>query len=133
MKSTRRSRRECVEPRAQPLAAREIAFGQFDGRNLLLANAASQFAHRQVKNVFTEHRLPFSSRRLRRAGGSRVRINLEDVARLVTECIYVHPQSEHLLPIAEVIPLQLFSYFMALEHGVNVDHPRNLNKAVIEA
>ena len=56
----------------------------------------------------------------------------EDVARLVTDCVYVQPASEHLLPIAEVIPLQFFSYFMALEHGVNVDQPRNLNKAVIE-
>ena len=59
--------------------------------------------------------------------------NDEDVARLVTECVYVEPQSEHLFPIAEVVPLQMFSYFMALEHGVNVDAPRNLNKAVIEA
>jgi len=57
----------------------------------------------------------------------------EDVARLVSECVFVNPQSEHLFPIAEVIPLQLFSYFMALEHGVDVDSPRNLAKAVIES
>ena len=57
----------------------------------------------------------------------------EDVARLVSECVYVDPQSEHLFPIAEVVPLQLFSYFMALEHGVDVDSPRNLAKAVIES
>jgi glucosamine--fructose-6-phosphate aminotransferase (isomerizing) len=31
-----------------------------------------------------------------------------------------------------VIPLQLFAYFMALEHGVDVDRPRNLSKAVVE-
>jgi glucosamine--fructose-6-phosphate aminotransferase (isomerizing) len=55
------------------------------------------------------------------------------VADLVTDCIEVEPASEHLLPIPEVIPLQLFSYFMALEHGVDVDRPRNLSKAVIEA
>ena len=54
------------------------------------------------------------------------------VASLVTDCVYVHPISEHLFPILEVVPLQLFSYFMALEHGVDVDSPRNLNKAVIE-
>lgn len=54
------------------------------------------------------------------------------VAALATDCIFVRPASEHLLPIAEVIPLQLFSYFMALEHGVDVDRPRNLSKAVIE-
>ena len=54
------------------------------------------------------------------------------VAQLATDCIYVEPASEYLLPIPEVIPLQLFSYFMALEHGVDVDSPRNLSKAVIE-
>lgn len=54
------------------------------------------------------------------------------VAGLSSDCIEVEPVSEHLLIIPEVIPLQLFSYFMALEHGVDVDRPRNLSKAVIE-
>jgi glucosamine--fructose-6-phosphate aminotransferase (isomerizing) len=56
----------------------------------------------------------------------------EEVHRLVSDCIHVPPASEYLLPILEVIPLQLFSYFMALEHGVDVDRPRNLFKAVVE-
>jgi glucosamine--fructose-6-phosphate aminotransferase (isomerizing) len=56
-----------------------------------------------------------------------------DVASLATDFVEVEPASEHLLPISEVIPLQLFSYFMALERGVDVDRPRNLSKAVIEA
>jgi glucosamine--fructose-6-phosphate aminotransferase (isomerizing) len=55
------------------------------------------------------------------------------VASLVTDCIFANPLSEHLFPVLEVVPLQLFSYFMALEHGVDVDRPRNLAKAVIEA
>jgi glutamine---fructose-6-phosphate transaminase (isomerizing) len=55
-----------------------------------------------------------------------------EVAGLVSDCVFVAPAPEHLLPITEVVPLQLFSYFMALEHGVNVDHPRNLAKAVVE-
>jgi glucosamine--fructose-6-phosphate aminotransferase (isomerizing) len=55
------------------------------------------------------------------------------VAALVSDCVFVEPSSEHLLPISEVIPLQLFSYFMAIERGVDVDRPRNLSKAVIEA
>ncbi len=54
------------------------------------------------------------------------------IAALATDCIEVEPAREHLLIIPEVIPLQLFSYFMALEHGVDVDRPRNLSKAVIE-
>jgi glucosamine--fructose-6-phosphate aminotransferase (isomerizing) len=56
----------------------------------------------------------------------------EEVAELVSDCVRVQPASEHLLPISEVIPLQLFSYYMALEHGVDVDRPRNLSKAVVE-
>ncbi|HEY1986978.1 MAG TPA: SIS domain-containing protein [Terracidiphilus sp.] len=55
-----------------------------------------------------------------------------EIASLVNDVIEVEPVSEHLLIIPEVIPLQLFSYYMALEHGVDVDRPRNLSKAVIE-
>jgi glucosamine--fructose-6-phosphate aminotransferase (isomerizing) len=55
-----------------------------------------------------------------------------DVPALVSDCVFVEPVSEHLLPIPEVIPLQLFAYAIALEHGVDVDRPRNLSKAVIE-
>ncbi len=54
------------------------------------------------------------------------------VPSLVTDCVEVQPATEYLLPIAEVIPLQMFAYFMALERGVNVDQPRNLSKAVVE-
>ncbi len=57
----------------------------------------------------------------------------DEVAARVTDCVPVEPASEHLFPISEVVPLQLFSYFMALERGVDVDRPRNLKKAVIEA
>lgn len=54
------------------------------------------------------------------------------VPALATDTVEVEPAGEYLLPIEEVIPLQLFSYYMALEHGVDVDKPRNLSKAVIE-
>jgi glucosamine--fructose-6-phosphate aminotransferase (isomerizing) len=57
----------------------------------------------------------------------------EEVAGLVSDCVFVEPDSEYLLPVAEVVPLQLFSYFMALAHGVDVDRPRNLSKAVVES
>jgi glucosamine--fructose-6-phosphate aminotransferase (isomerizing) len=56
----------------------------------------------------------------------------DQVAALASDCIFVLPASEYLLPIAEVIPLQLFSYFMALAQGADVDRPRNLSKAVVE-
>jgi glucosamine--fructose-6-phosphate aminotransferase (isomerizing) len=51
---------------------------------------------------------------------------------LVSDCIEVQPTTEYLLPLLEVVPLQLFAYYMALEHGVDVDRPRNLSKAVVE-
>ncbi|HEY6490398.1 MAG: SIS domain-containing protein [Terracidiphilus sp.] len=54
------------------------------------------------------------------------------VATRVSDCVAVEPTTEYLLPILEVVPLQLFAYFMALEHGVDVDRPRNLSKAVVE-
>lgn len=54
------------------------------------------------------------------------------VAGLATDVVTVPGASEYLLPLLEVVPLQFFSYFMALEHGVDVDKPRNLSKAVVE-
>jgi glucosamine--fructose-6-phosphate aminotransferase (isomerizing) len=55
-----------------------------------------------------------------------------EIAALASDCVRVEAASEYLLPILEVVPLQMFSYFMALEHGVDVDRPRNLSKAVVE-
>ncbi len=54
------------------------------------------------------------------------------VRSLVTDCIFVSPLSEFLLPAAELIPLQFFAYHMALQRGIDMDHPRHLQKAVIE-
>ena len=53
------------------------------------------------------------------------------VAELATNVVFVDEMREALLPIAEVIPLQLFAYFMAIHNGIDVDHPRNLSKAVL--
>ena len=55
----------------------------------------------------------------------------EMVASLAANVVFVDEMREALLPIAEVIPLQLFAYFMAVNHGIDVDHPRNLTKAVL--
>ncbi|HZS98383.1 MAG TPA: glutamine--fructose-6-phosphate aminotransferase, partial [Terriglobales bacterium] len=41
------------------------------------------------------------------------------------------PQSPELLsPILEIVPLQLFAYYMAVKRGLDVDRPRNLVKSV---
>jgi glucosamine--fructose-6-phosphate aminotransferase (isomerizing) len=47
------------------------------------------------------------------------------------QVFYVPAAPELLLPILEVIPLQLFAYHVAVKKGYNVDHPRNLVKAVV--
>ncbi len=56
----------------------------------------------------------------------------QEVTGLVSDCVYVQPISEYLLPVTEVVPLQLFAYFMGLEHGINVDRLRNISKVVLE-
>jgi glucosamine--fructose-6-phosphate aminotransferase (isomerizing) len=53
------------------------------------------------------------------------------VAELATNIVFVDELREPLLPIAEVIPLQLLAYFMAINNGIDVDRPRNLSKAVL--
>jgi glucosamine--fructose-6-phosphate aminotransferase (isomerizing) len=49
-----------------------------------------------------------------------------------SDLVEVEPANEYLLPITEVVPLQMFAYYMALENGVDVDRPRNLVKAVVQ-
>ncbi|HEY7064003.1 MAG TPA: glutamine--fructose-6-phosphate transaminase (isomerizing) [Chloroflexota bacterium] len=46
------------------------------------------------------------------------------------EVIYVPPAPELLSPMINVIPMQLFSYYAAVERGCDVDQPRNLAKSV---
>jgi glucosamine--fructose-6-phosphate aminotransferase (isomerizing) len=54
-----------------------------------------------------------------------------DIAALANDTIFVEPAREALLPIYETIPLQFLSYFAAIQNGIDVDHPRNLTKAVL--
>ena len=44
--------------------------------------------------------------------------------------IYIPCIEEHLYPFLTILPLQLLSYYVALERGCNVDQPRNLAKCV---
>ena len=53
------------------------------------------------------------------------------VAALAEHVVSVDEDREVLMTIAEVIPLQLFAYWVAVGHGIDVDHPRNLTKAVL--
>ena len=52
----------------------------------------------------------------------------DTVAGLATHTLFVDELPEALLTISEVIPLQMLSYFMAINNGIDVDSPRNLTK-----
>jgi len=55
----------------------------------------------------------------------------KEVETIADHVFYVPAAPELLLPIIEVIPLQLFAYHVAVKKGYDVDHPRNLVKAVV--
>jgi glucosamine--fructose-6-phosphate aminotransferase (isomerizing) len=55
----------------------------------------------------------------------------DEVSEIADHVFYVPEAPELLLPIVEVIPLQLFAYHVAVKKGYDVDHPRNLVKAVV--
>jgi len=53
-----------------------------------------------------------------------------EVGQLADYLISVPQASELLSPILEIVPLQLFAYYMAVRRGLDVDRPRNLVKSV---
>ena len=54
----------------------------------------------------------------------------EEIQKTVDRCLLV-PQTHPLLqPSLNVVPLQIFSYYVALARGCDVDKPRNLAKSV---
>jgi glucosamine--fructose-6-phosphate aminotransferase (isomerizing) len=55
----------------------------------------------------------------------------KEVKTIADDVFFVPGAPELLLPIVEVIPLQLFAYHVAVLKGYDVDHPRNLTKAVL--
>jgi len=54
----------------------------------------------------------------------------EDIASIADHTIFIPQTIELLLPILEIVPLQLFAYYMAVRRGLDVDRPRNLVKSV---
>ena len=54
----------------------------------------------------------------------------EDVAKMADHVITIGSTNELLLPILEVVPLQLLAYHIAVRRGCDVDQPRNLAKSV---
>ena len=54
----------------------------------------------------------------------------ETLRSLADQTLLVPRASELLLPILEIVPLQLFAYYVAVKRGLDVDRPRNLVKSV---
>ena len=55
----------------------------------------------------------------------------EAIRRLADHTIFVPEAPELLSPILEIVPLQLFAYYMTVRKGLDVDRPRNLVKSVM--
>jgi glucosamine--fructose-6-phosphate aminotransferase (isomerizing) len=54
----------------------------------------------------------------------------EEVAKIADHVIRIGSTDDLLLPILEVVPLQLLAYHIAVRRGCDVDQPRNLAKSV---
>ena len=54
----------------------------------------------------------------------------EEVGKIADYTISIPATTELLLPILEIVPLQLLAYHIAVRRGCDVDQPRNLAKSV---
>src|SRR5205814_8453140 len=54
----------------------------------------------------------------------------EDIRESADHVVYVREAPELLLPILDIVPLQLLAYHLAVRRGCDVDQPRNLAKSV---
>jgi len=52
------------------------------------------------------------------------------IGSLVEHVIAIPPAPELLVPLIEIVPLQLLAYYIAVRRGCDVDQPRNLAKSV---
>lgn len=71
---------------------------------------------------------------IKTAGGKTIAIATEgdrEIEKVAHRTIFIPAAPELLLPILEVVPLQLFAYHFAVLNKCNVDSPRNLVKAVV--
>ena len=54
----------------------------------------------------------------------------DEIKEAADHVLYIPPAPEALLPILEIVPLQLLAYHIAVRRGCDVDQPRNLAKSV---
>ncbi len=55
----------------------------------------------------------------------------QEIAEAADHVLWIPPAPELLLPLLEIVPLQLLAYHIAVCRGLDVDRPRNLAKAVL--
>jgi glutamine---fructose-6-phosphate transaminase (isomerizing) len=56
----------------------------------------------------------------------------DEVAAIADHTIFIPQAPELLSPILEIVPLQLFAYYVTVKKGLDVDRPRNLVKSVMQ-
>jgi glucosamine--fructose-6-phosphate aminotransferase (isomerizing) len=69
----------------------------------------------------------------RKQGGTVIALATEGdtkIPELANQTFFIPEDGELVSPILEIVPLQLFAYYVATKRGLEVDHPRNLVKAV---
>jgi glucosamine--fructose-6-phosphate aminotransferase (isomerizing) len=54
----------------------------------------------------------------------------QEIGKMADHVLWVPQTDELLLPILEIVPLQLLAYHIAVRRGCDVDQPRNLAKSV---
>jgi glucosamine--fructose-6-phosphate aminotransferase (isomerizing) len=66
-----------------------------------------------------------------KARGAKI-IGISNVPNDIYDAMIEIPKIDNdlLYPLVEIIPLQLFSYYLALQNNANPDFPRNLAKSV---
>jgi glucosamine--fructose-6-phosphate aminotransferase (isomerizing) len=88
---------------------------------------ASPASHQRYEKVLN------NIREVKSRDGIIVSVGNENEADLIESSDYfipISPTTEFLLPILEVIPLQLLAYHCAVRRGCDIDQPRNLAKSV---
>jgi len=54
----------------------------------------------------------------------------EELEKTSAEVIYIPKTNKYLLPSLEIVPFQIYAYFVAYNKGLDIDKPRNLAKSV---
>ena len=120
---------------AEGLPAGELLHGPnalVSAKSLVVAVAACDL--QDAASVGRHERTLEVLRYVKSRGGRAMVIATEgdvEAAAAADAAIFVPPLPELLLPLAEVVPLQLFAYHVGILSGSDVDHPRNLVKAVV--